>query len=562
MNISPLKSLGLLLYPIGTCPTNPYSSLPALAGFLRNNGAEIVVRDLNVEAYNMWLHNGSGHNCYGNVSFDMDIDCSDLISDAVCFMQGKKGDFFDPLQYRIHRTILNNAINHISNRYSDVSISWGGYSRNLTSYQVNDLRNLLQPGRDPVIDFLDLVLVDEDLNQYNWIGLSIAFSSQLVPALLTSIWIRERGYRGRLLIGGACAQFITDLFIANPDLFDVIDALIVKEGESALLALSKDPNIKIEAIPNSISRNSYGVVKPMGPNTLENVNKLITPDYSDLPMDLYFTPTPVLVTLTSRGCYYNKCVFCVPSFGHTNSPRLRSPLKVANDLKQLKKSTGSCYFFFSDDCIPPSHLMAIWNAFNLNETFIWQTEMRFDPALTKTFLKMMKLKGCAQLIFGLESANQRVLNKMVKGTQRKIIDRILRDCEDIGINVNLQIIIGFPTETHKEAIETLNYLIEQKDRVASFSMEHFRLIDESSIMQSPQLFGISNIEHERYGSVCSYSVNTGLTSYEAEILSDVFYTHLIEEYYPVNTFFLDGPMGAHALLYAGKGKLRDMITNV
>ena len=86
-----------------------------------------------------------------------------------------------------------------------------------------------------------------------WIGISITFDPQPVPVLLTALWIREQGYKGRIIFGGACAQFIVDVFETHPELFRIIDALIVMEGESALLTLSRDPDMDVSLMPNAVT---------------------------------------------------------------------------------------------------------------------------------------------------------------------------------------------------------------------------------------------------------------------------------------------------------------------
>ena len=147
---------------------------------------------------------------------------------------------------------------------------------------------------------------------------------------------------------------------------------------------------------------------------------------------------------------------------------------------------------------------------------------------------------------------------MDKGIKQEIVDRILEDCERVGINVNLQTMIGFLTETITEALETLSYLRDHKHHVASFSMGHFRLIGNTTITESPMGYGLSDLKHDGYGSLFSYKANVGLLAEDAEILADVLYSNLLNDY-PVNTFFLDGPMGAQALHYASRSNLRDTI---
>ena len=471
-------------------------------------------------------------------------------------MRGALGDFYDPVQYARHRTMLEAAIADFSRRYADVEITWGGYSRTGISLSLEALETLLVPGTDPIADFLDRAFEADDLSRYSWIGISVTFDLQLIPGLLTALWLRRNGYRGRLVIGGACAQFVKDVFERHKELFSIVDALIVMEGESALLELARDEQADPRKLPNAVALGDDGEVRQTGPSRVENFGGMPAPDYEGLPLHLYFAPAPVLISATSRGCYFNRCAFCVPSFGREEGYRGKKADAEARELERLA-GMGSRFLFFADDCIPPGYLRRMWSSYS-GPDWCWQTEMRFEPSLTIEALGALKDSGCAQLIFGFESANQRVLDKMDKGTRRNIVDRILNDCEHVGINVNLQTMIGFPTETIAEALQTYEYLRDRQTQIASFSMGHFRLLGETPITRNPTAFGLLNIRAAGFGSLQTYDATAGLSYGQAELLSASFYRNLRDEF-PANYFFLDGPMGAHALMYAGRGNLRQIV---
>jgi anaerobic magnesium-protoporphyrin IX monomethyl ester cyclase len=547
---------GLLIYPVGVSPTNPYSSLPTLAAFVRAAGYRVELRDLNVEAYDSWLGERAHQWYRGTQSAAPVLPWSRAVERAKSFMRGQFGDFYDPAQYESHRSILDAALVDFGARYENVELTWGGYARRAASLDVGTLESLMSPGADPVVDFLDHAFSGEDLGRYSWIGISVTFDLQLVPALLTALWMRRNGFCGRLVIGGACAQFIKDIFERHSDLFQIVNALIVMEGESALLALAGDENITPRQLPNAIAVDDDGAVRRTGPVRIENFAVMPAPDYDGMPLHLYFAPAPVLISATSRGCYFNRCTFCVPSFGREEGYRGKKPLAVAQDLRGLTE-LGSRYLFFADDCIPPGYLKRMWTEYGTHD-WCWQTEMRFEPSLTFDILVELRRFGCAQLIFGFESANQRVLDKMDKGTRRDVVDRILDDCARAGINVNLQTMIGFPTETIGEALETFRYLRDRREQIASFSMGHFRLLDNTPIAYTPQSYGLSNVRPEGGGSLQRYDAHIGLSSGQAEALSGAFYRQLRNDF-PVNYFFLDGPMGAHALMYAERGNLRQIV---
>ncbi len=74
----------------------------------------------------------------------------------------------------------------------------------------------------------------------------------------------------------------------------------------------------------------------------------------------------------------------------------------------------------------------------------------------------MRDAGCQKIVFGLESFNQRVMDFMKKGIKQDSVRRITEDCVDLGIAVHCYIIVGFPTEIEKEALETVDFIVGNK----------------------------------------------------------------------------------------------------
>ena len=53
-----------------------------------------------------------------------------------------------------------------------------------------------------------------------------------------------------------------------------------------------------------------------------------------------------------------------------------------------------------------------------------------------------------------------MMDFMKKGITQESVDRICSDCVDLGIGVHCYVIVGFPTETEEEALETMNFVVE------------------------------------------------------------------------------------------------------
>ena len=175
----------------------------------------------------------------------------------------------------------------------------------------------------------------------------------------------------------------------------------------------------------------------------------------DAPSRLPFARFP-----TSRGCPVG-CTFCqVPSISGKRI-RLRSAEKVVEELEYLKKNYGIKAFHFEDDNAffyrdRTKRLMELMIERNLN--LKWKATGVFLPMLDDELLGLMEKAGCELINIAIESGTERVLKKVIK----KPID-LKRAPEKIamikkhGIYVVSNFIIGLPSETWDEIMETLHY---------------------------------------------------------------------------------------------------------
>jgi len=73
------------------------------------------------------------------------------------------------------------------------------------------------------------------------------------------------------------------------------------------------------------------------------------------------------------------------------------------------------------------------------------------------------------LLFGLETASEAIIQRMVKGTHREDVSRILHQSSEAGIWNHVFFFFGFPGETIDHAQETVNFVYEHQHAVHSAS---------------------------------------------------------------------------------------------
>lgn len=106
---------------------------------------------------------------------------------------------------------------------------------------------------------------------------------------------------------------------------------------------------------------------------------------------------------------------------------------------------------------------------------------------------MSERGGCCITMFGLESASQPIVERMVKGTRQENVTRILRETHAAGIWNHTFFFFGFPGETLEDAQTTVNFVYANGERINSASMGTFLLERYAPAHTYPKAFGITRV---------------------------------------------------------------------
>jgi anaerobic magnesium-protoporphyrin IX monomethyl ester cyclase len=176
-------------------------------------------------------------------------------------------------------------------------------------------------------------------------------------------------------------------------------------------------------------------------------------------------PPPFLTIIAGRGCMYN-CSFCQPAerkiFGR--KVRRRSPQNVIAELKILREKYKFASFMFHDDCLTEdrewvTEFCRLYKAEGFTQPFFCQS--RADIIVRhEDMVKMMVDAGCRGMFIGFESGSDRVLRFLRKGTTRGINLKAAKICKKYGISIWANYMLGIPTETKEEVMETISMLKE------------------------------------------------------------------------------------------------------
>lgn len=213
-------------------------------------------------------------------------------------------------------------------------------------------------------------------------------------------------------------------------------------------------------------------------------------DFSVYDLDDYFVKHTVIPIKTTSACYYQKCSFCTH---HKQSFYFEYPLEK---IKKSIISSKQKHFFFVDDMIHKKRLLDLAKMLKPLKVE-WMCQLRPTKELDYETLKELNASGLKIIIWGVESGCDRVLSKMQKGTNKKDISKVLKDSHNAGINNGVFIMIGFPTETRDEFIETIEFLKANEKNIDLISTSVFGLQAGSPVYGNPAEFGITEVIEEK-----------------------------------------------------------------
>jgi radical SAM superfamily enzyme YgiQ (UPF0313 family) len=164
---------------------------------------------------------------------------------------------------------------------------------------------------------------------------------------------------------------------------------------------------------------------------------------------------------------------------------------VLEDVKKLINKYGMSYLEISNATVSPRQLKEFsQGVIREGLTFSWRSFARLDEGFTPEVLTLAKEAGCESILFGLESASQRVLDFIQKGIKIETAERIIADCRRTGINVIMQMMLGLPSETVGEALETIGFLIEHRADIHHATFNAYYLTPACEVYRDPARYGV------------------------------------------------------------------------
>ncbi len=318
--------------------------------------------------------------------------------------------------------------------------------------------------------------------------------------------IKEKDKRKIVICGGqmcfpkpAAEAIINELFV---------DAVAIGEGEEIIINLMKKiaESGKPGPCPGVLYRDNGKVVDCGIMQPIMNMDGLPYPDFSDFDLKLYDNPAQLPI-LSGRGCPY-QCAFCNTKLFWVKYRSMTGDRIFQEVLYQLNKYNSVHFFTFNDHSVN-ANMMALSRFVDLAielktkrgkerrnySELSWRGAAVIREEMDKDFINKLKLSGCIELEFGIESASEKIRKLMRKlPYDIKVVERVIRETSEAGIGVRANFMFGFPGETEEDFEETLEFLKRNKDYfVQVHPSETFCHIDPGTyLMEHLEEFDISS----------------------------------------------------------------------
>lgn len=260
-----------------------------------------------------------------------------------------------------------------------------------------------------------------------------------------------------------------------------VDVIVRGEGERTSLelirCLQKGKSLKNVAGITYRGEDSKIVATPERPlikdvDSLPFPNRLLIDcEYASRIFGIKTATKKFTSLLSSRGCPF-QCTFCACRNFARGLWRPRSVENISEELEYLY-SEGYREFLFVDDNFTanPRRVERFCRILRKKGPRIeWFCDSRVDTCGFDTFREMARA-GCRTLYFGMESANQRILDyykKRITPEQSKIAARNARKA---GMDIIVgSFIVGAPDETRREIQNTLQFAQKIDIDVPSFNI--------------------------------------------------------------------------------------------
>jgi len=259
-----------------------------------------------------------------------------------------------------------------------------------------------------------------------------------------------------IIYGGYLPTFCAPEILKN---YEYVDFCVRGEGEQTIIELldALETNKPVSEILGISYRSNGKLLNNEERPLIEDLDSIPFPDRKLL-HQTYQYHGKITTIISSRGCPFS-CRFCSCCKFSRGRWRLRSVENVIEEMRYLQAS-GYYELLFTDDCFnaKPQRILRLCHLMKQEKLdFAWHSIGRVSQSNVR-FLRTMVEAGCKTLTYGIESANQRILDYYNKKATPEMAVTAVKNAKKAGIeNIGAGFIIGAPIETSEEIMNTIKF---------------------------------------------------------------------------------------------------------
>jgi anaerobic magnesium-protoporphyrin IX monomethyl ester cyclase len=175
-----------------------------------------------------------------------------------------------------------------------------------------------------------------------------------------------------------------------------------------------------------------------------------------------FKHTPGSYVMNGRDCWWGKCTFCSwTTLFPGEKFRCRSAKKALDEIGGLIK-LGAREIMEDSGTLPIGKWLEEFCHGMIERGYSKKVKiscnMRLNAIKDIEIWRLMKKAGFRMILFGLESANQKTLDRINKNLRMEEIKPALEMCKAAGLEPHITVMAGFPWETKKDVECTLDFV--------------------------------------------------------------------------------------------------------
>ncbi len=297
------------------------------------------------------------------------------------------------------------------------------------------------------------------------VGFSLIFQYFLPQFAQLASYLRDNGVDHHFSVGGHFPSLrYEEVLRTVPEL----DSIVRCEGEVTLAELMQS------LAQGTDWHNVAGIAYRTGSECVATPPRPLIADLDALPFPVRPACNQAILgknaapLLASRGCARN-CSFCSIRQFYRLTPgkkvRVRSPERVAEEMRVLHEERRISVFLFQDDDFP---IWVVWSRWveqfiqalhdkDLAGRIIWKISCRADEVEVKLFTRMREA-GLYMVYLGLESGNASGLRTLNKGLVVEDSLRAVATLKEIGLLVGYGFMLFDPSSTFESVRANVSFL--------------------------------------------------------------------------------------------------------